>query len=928
MIETKSGPVAALDGLKGRSYGLTRMILIDSFSRGRIVEMPLHGGSVITGRNGQGKTTLLKLVPLFHGESPSRIVQKTTGRESFMQHYLANTTSYIVFEYVREPGDYCLAVHHADPEGVHLQHRFIGHHYAQELFVGEDGRIIDAQSLGQHVRLKKISASPLISTQVAYRNILHNTPQKGTKEREYAASYSFVPPQYRLAGVERIISGMFSRQTDFDDLQNIVVRSLQGGDSEVSLLADRNQAERWIQDKRAYEAVMRAAGHYDIAKVQYDANVIAVQSILHVGARFNAYEQFATHQLAQITERIAECETQLAIIETKDKEDLDDVRDNIRTIGDRVKSTQALSEKYADQKADYERSDIESIAAETDRLSEYLTQIDQLTERRIAIEGSADQIRAVINEQRERAQSSLYALLSTIRSELDTAREGIRGKRDLAEADAEEQREAMRERQEGELEALTSEITELAAAEKLVREQASNPVPSPEIQRNVDETQTALEAARAEEVTARRAESETEAAYQNSVREHEAAERAVRTADTRMEQAKHVLDRATKFVEGPEGSLLNMLRKDESPNADRITRLLTDDALLSGELSPRLVDEGSSLFGYDLDTDRLAVNPHADLASARAQLQFASEARDEAEAARADAVDRRGATNKARTASEQARDMARHRLGMAEKATSSATEDHQRTVKARITYIETLRAQGASKIAAAVEALGAAKQRLADLRAVQVRDREQLKQVHDAARRELERQDEILQSSAHEREAALQRNTEAHLSSLKEDLDKQLSEAGVDPDTIREIQARIDDLKKRHRKLSGRLREVEIWRQWRNDAPQEEAARQALLIQLRAMLAAQTVEADKLLRQINEKKKGLEAEKSKLRASEHHLNLDLSTVLARRQRIVELSLGTFPGPSSWRAHDDIRQVCQRHSNFPRNGQSKIPHFAV
>lgn len=99
-----------------------------------------------------------------------------------MQHYLANTTFYIVFEYVREPGDYCLAVHHADPEGVHLQHRFIRHQYAQELFVSEDGRIIDAQTLGHHVRLKKISASPLIGTQVAYRSILHNTPQKGTKE--------------------------------------------------------------------------------------------------------------------------------------------------------------------------------------------------------------------------------------------------------------------------------------------------------------------------------------------------------------------------------------------------------------------------------------------------------------------------------------------------------------------------------------------------------------------------------------------------------------------------------------------------------------------------------------------------------------------------------------------------------------------------
>jgi hypothetical protein len=49
-------------------FQLQRLILIDSFSPGRVVIFPLEGGAVLTGRNGRGKTSLLQLLPVFFGE--------------------------------------------------------------------------------------------------------------------------------------------------------------------------------------------------------------------------------------------------------------------------------------------------------------------------------------------------------------------------------------------------------------------------------------------------------------------------------------------------------------------------------------------------------------------------------------------------------------------------------------------------------------------------------------------------------------------------------------------------------------------------------------------------------------------------------------------------------------------------------------------
>jgi len=55
-------------------FGLQRLILIDSFSPSRIVVFPVEGGAVLTGRNGRGKTSLLRLIPVSYGESPNRLV--------------------------------------------------------------------------------------------------------------------------------------------------------------------------------------------------------------------------------------------------------------------------------------------------------------------------------------------------------------------------------------------------------------------------------------------------------------------------------------------------------------------------------------------------------------------------------------------------------------------------------------------------------------------------------------------------------------------------------------------------------------------------------------------------------------------------------------------------------------------------------------
>ncbi len=69
-------------------FSLNRLILIDSYRKGAKVEIRLDGHASLNGTNAAGKTSLLRLIPLFYGESPHKMVRGGGVTQSFISHYL------------------------------------------------------------------------------------------------------------------------------------------------------------------------------------------------------------------------------------------------------------------------------------------------------------------------------------------------------------------------------------------------------------------------------------------------------------------------------------------------------------------------------------------------------------------------------------------------------------------------------------------------------------------------------------------------------------------------------------------------------------------------------------------------------------------------------------------------------------------------
>jgi hypothetical protein len=86
------------------TFQLRRMVLLNAGTKkhvpsGRITAIDPRGGAAVLGENGVGKTTTLRILPLFFGHLPSQLVAAGQGQEAMVRFILPTNESAIVLEY-------------------------------------------------------------------------------------------------------------------------------------------------------------------------------------------------------------------------------------------------------------------------------------------------------------------------------------------------------------------------------------------------------------------------------------------------------------------------------------------------------------------------------------------------------------------------------------------------------------------------------------------------------------------------------------------------------------------------------------------------------------------------------------------------------------------------------------------------------------
>jgi hypothetical protein len=157
------------------TYDLTAIYLCHSYYKGLLTRIPSAGHTNMNRTNGAGKSTTLQLIPIFYGKNPEELVNRAASNDSFVDHYLPNSQSMLVFQYIRSSGPCCAVMYRLGDEG-RAAYRFVGGAAEDTLFTPEAIKAVSAGLSAKEflASLTGVEVSNQITTIKEYRAILQN----------------------------------------------------------------------------------------------------------------------------------------------------------------------------------------------------------------------------------------------------------------------------------------------------------------------------------------------------------------------------------------------------------------------------------------------------------------------------------------------------------------------------------------------------------------------------------------------------------------------------------------------------------------------------------------------------------------------------------------------------------------------------------
>jgi len=607
-------------------YLLNRLILIDSYKPGELVEVRLDGHTNLNGVNGAGKTTLLRLIPLFFGERPGRLVPQSRVTDSFAKHYLPNESSYIIFEYQRNEQT-CMAVIYAAPSDDGLCYRFVDKGFERDDFIEtrRDGTFypVSCRSLRAHFIKRRINHSEQLTACSDYRTVIQNLPhKKGQDMRQMVARYSFCNHStgHRLKDIEKIITGMLTRSTDFADLRDMLVNCIEENRDAISLDVQMETLDSWHKEYRAYQSTEAERDkivrlnqletefgqvELDLGELHYRLRCLLSQSeqrLLQAQTAGNACNQ----QLEQLKQTWEGREQELKSALAESKANLE-----------RAKREQSCLEK---EKNDWEQQNIQGKNELLARLPQIEAHLQRELENQRQLLVDVQDIDAQFKQLKaEKAKHFAEQLHGHVQAISDLTLKAAEAKASITKQ-KEQQKEILRQANQMQREQFQAEQLTLSEARGVLTSQIAQIQADPDLLANQERKQES---------------------YQQFLLEQQIAEKTVRDADNHIKQNQSVIDvllnkksqrakakqdvqdklaHLQKQLDANPDTLLGFLREHQPQWTQTIAKVINPELLLQEDLEPVLRPGLTHFYGVALNLDNLQADHAADEEKIRALI--------------------------------------------------------------------------------------------------------------------------------------------------------------------------------------------------------------------------------------------------------------------------------------------------------------------
>ncbi|MFT4924612.1 MAG: hypothetical protein ACI8WB_000695 [Phenylobacterium sp.] len=408
------------------NYGLQKIIILDSFLPGKRILMDVDGHTNLNGTNASGKTTTLRLVRLFYGESPVDICRrKGAVKDAFVSYYLPRASSYIIYQYQNHDGIKHVACF-SRSEGINyllVDKPFDINDYAR---ISDDGEVVPISCvdiLREH-KLKGYKPKAL-SSPSHYRKIILGTVKPSERDLiAHRLKYSLAAPGKNLAHLDKVVGTTLEKNRDFDNIKLMLSSVMLDGHSDVvDFKIDASEMEKWRADSsaiRSYEQYLPKLNQLREQLSQHQTSLAQLQtakySLQHYQNQFEA-------QKKQSSQAKFEHEARLDVNANHFSSLRNDFESSRSELNVTIKTLERNIAQLDDEKLDWEdqgigelQSDLAVLPAKQNNLHNAQQQLDLLMDVAQDIEKQFDQLR-------QKVQENFYKNNDKLQSQLTAAKE-------------------------------------------------------------------------------------------------------------------------------------------------------------------------------------------------------------------------------------------------------------------------------------------------------------------------------------------------------------------------------------------------------------------------------------------------------------------------------------------------------------------------
>jgi hypothetical protein len=599
--------------------GLKRLILINTHIKGKTAEIRLDGHANLSGANGAGKTSLLKLIAFFYGSEPSKLCPRIENKKSFVDYFLPFDKSYLVYEYASETGLQCVAVYRHS-SGLKPAYRFIGSGFMPEAFytIGEDRKTkaYSNDMLKRQCQLHQIPISRQIETVQDYRAILMNHRSVIDRCEDAAELRRLIPiyslsPRRPLYHLEKVTEAALSSEGSLDRIKQIVANIMAEDGVAITSVTMSKDSLNLVEDITSLREIDRERPRLERVVSDSIALVETRQNIANCHRDLKWWEQEIKAQLdSKVREHSSNQEERTALNATWEER-----RDELNNSRSKLESEQSAVESeiegIIERRDTFEASGIYAKQDKVKQISRLEEELKQATIRLEDLESKGRDAQHQFMSERSKLDAWKSKETASLQAELDANNDK---EREITERENEAKASIKQLHREKERELVTRFNEERIALEK---QQTAAKLRADQSYQTDEE---GLQIAAAEEAL-----NERETKKEEALQAHNAAERDAKDADTNFSLEREARRKAQTNLTEEEGKLAQImawaapetgtlraaLQKQGESWTSTVAKVLRPELLDRKDLKPEFLCEDDKLYGWSLNLEAIAIPAYA-----------------------------------------------------------------------------------------------------------------------------------------------------------------------------------------------------------------------------------------------------------------------------------------------------------------------------